>query len=146
MLVPSDSTPVLAPQLPEYQPLLPAHLAGEEISGASRRLRALAALSGSLTDALGPGEAADLVELKALSALGATSAVVVTLGAFPPPIAPSVRAFAPTVATTLTLSPRDRTAGGGAGDVGSVAARRARAAGRPYAGGRTSGVLLPSRL
>ena len=57
---------------------------GDPVSGASRRLRALAALSGSLTDALGPAEAADLVEQKALSALGATSAVVVTLGAFPP--------------------------------------------------------------
>ena len=56
----------------------------EQISNASRRLRALAELSGSLTDALGPDEAADLVEKKALSALGATSAVVVTLGAFPP--------------------------------------------------------------
>lgn len=55
------------------------------ISGASRRLRALAALSGSLTDALTPKEAADLVEQKALSALDATSAIVVTLGAFPPP-------------------------------------------------------------
>ena len=54
------------------------------ISGASRRLRALAALSGSLTDALGPEDAADLVEQKALSALDATSAVVVTLGPFPP--------------------------------------------------------------
>ena len=54
------------------------------ISGASRRLRALAALSGSLTDALSPSEAADLVEQKALSALDATSAIVVTLGAFPP--------------------------------------------------------------
>jgi signal transduction histidine kinase len=53
------------------------------ISGASRRLRALAALSGSLTDALNPPEAADLVEQKALSALDATSAVVVTLGPFP---------------------------------------------------------------
>ncbi|MBC7896322.1 MAG: GAF domain-containing sensor histidine kinase [Cytophagaceae bacterium] len=55
------------------------------LSGASRQLRALAALSGSLTDALTPSGAADLVEQKALSALGATSAVVVTLGAFPPP-------------------------------------------------------------
>jgi signal transduction histidine kinase len=54
------------------------------VSGASRRLRALAALSGSLTDALGSEEAADLVEQKALSALEATSAVVVTLGPFPP--------------------------------------------------------------
>jgi len=105
--VPSDhppqSAPPTAPQFPEYQPLAPAYLAGEEISGASRRLRALAALSGSLTDALGPAEAADLVEQKALSALGATSAVVVTLGPFPPPIAPSVRAFAPNFATTLTV-------------------------------------------
>jgi signal transduction histidine kinase len=54
------------------------------ISGASRRLRALAALSGSLTDPLTPREAADLVEQKALSALDATSAIVVTLGPFPP--------------------------------------------------------------
>lgn len=53
------------------------------VSGASRRLRALAALSGSLTDALGPSEAANLVEREALSALGATSAVVSTLGPFP---------------------------------------------------------------
>jgi signal transduction histidine kinase len=53
------------------------------ISGASHRLRALADLSGSLTDALGPKEAADLVEKKALSALEATSGVVVTLGPFP---------------------------------------------------------------
>jgi len=107
MLVPSDhaphAAPPLAPPLPEYQPLRPADLAGEEISGASRRLRALAALSGSLTDALGPEEAADLVEQKALSALGATSAVVVTLGPFPPPVAPSVGAFAPNVAATLTV-------------------------------------------
>jgi signal transduction histidine kinase len=55
------------------------------VSGASRRLRALAALSGSLTDALTPREAADLVEQKALSALDTTSAIVVTLGAFPLP-------------------------------------------------------------
>ena len=33
----------------------------ESVSGASRRLRALAALSGSLTDALTPESAADLV-------------------------------------------------------------------------------------
>jgi signal transduction histidine kinase len=56
----------------------------EAVSGASRRLRALSALSGSLTDALDPEEAANLVEQQALSALGAASAVVVTLGAFPP--------------------------------------------------------------
>jgi signal transduction histidine kinase len=71
--------PVLALPPP---PLLP-----ESISGASHRLRALSALSGSLTDALDPEEAAQLVELQALSALGATSAVVVTLGPFPPPLA-----------------------------------------------------------
>ncbi len=58
-------------------------LTSDGVSGASRRLRALAALSGSLTDALDPTEAADLVEQKALSALDATSAVVVTLGPFP---------------------------------------------------------------
>lgn len=56
----------------------------QEISGASQRLRALATLSGSLTDSLTPEDAASLVERKALSALGATSAVVVTLGNFPP--------------------------------------------------------------
>ena len=65
-----------------------AHALDEAVSGASRRLRALATLSGSLTDALGPDEAARLVEKQALSALGATSAVVVTLGEFPPPAVP----------------------------------------------------------
>jgi signal transduction histidine kinase len=59
----------------------------EVVSSASVRLRALAALSGSLTDALTPEAAAYLVEQKALTALGAVSAVVVTLGAFPPPSA-----------------------------------------------------------
>ena len=62
----------------------PSRSAGEVISGASRRLRALSALSGSLTDALTPEDAAYLVEQKALSALGATSAVVVTFAPFPP--------------------------------------------------------------
>ena len=54
------------------------------ISDASHQLRALAALSGSLTDPLTPEEAAEIVERHALAALGATSAVVVTLGNFPP--------------------------------------------------------------
>jgi signal transduction histidine kinase len=58
--------------------------AGHVISDASRRLRALAMLSGSLTDPLTPGDAADIVERQALAVLGATSAVVVTLGRFPP--------------------------------------------------------------
>ena len=56
------------------------------LSTASTRLRALATLSGSLTDALDPEDAAALVEQKALSALGASSAVVLTIGTFPPAI------------------------------------------------------------
>lgn len=54
------------------------------ISDASHQLRALATLSGSLTDPLTPAEAAEIVERQALAILGATSAVVVTLGRFPP--------------------------------------------------------------
>lgn len=60
----------------------PARAAGE-ISEASRQLRALAALSGSLTDALTPEEASTVVEQQALAVLCATSAIVVTLGEFP---------------------------------------------------------------
>jgi signal transduction histidine kinase len=82
---------------PPMRPLQPSDLAhaasirdNPGIPPTSRALRALAALSGSLTDALGPKEAADLVEQKALSALGAASAVVVTLGAFPPPTTSAV--------------------------------------------------------
>jgi signal transduction histidine kinase len=63
--------------------LAPPVVQPHSISGASQRLRALSALSGSLTDALGPEDAAQFVERQALSALGATSAVVVTLGQFP---------------------------------------------------------------
>lgn len=58
--------------------------AKDGLSEASRQLRALAALSGSLTDPLTPEEAAEIVERHALAALGATSAVIVTLGNFPP--------------------------------------------------------------
>ncbi len=54
------------------------------ISDASRQLRALAMLSGSLTDPLTPRDAADVVERQALAVLDAASAVVVTLGEFPP--------------------------------------------------------------
>jgi signal transduction histidine kinase len=73
-----------APAAPPADPVgLPKVPDGSDISGASKRLRALAALSGSLTDPLGPEDAASLVERQALSALGATSAVVVTLGVFP---------------------------------------------------------------
>jgi signal transduction histidine kinase len=77
------------------------------VSGASMRLRALAALSGSLTDALSPEAAAYLVEQKALTALGAVSAVVVTLGPFPPPSefprgrTPAPIAYAPPPPLTL---------------------------------------------
>lgn len=56
---------------------------------ASSRLRSLATLSGSLTDALNPDEAAKLVEQEALVALGATGAIVVTLGKFPPAARPA---------------------------------------------------------
>jgi signal transduction histidine kinase len=77
------------------------------VSGGSARLRALAALSGSLTDALTPEAAAYLVEQKALTALGAVSAAVVTLGAFPPPSAfprgpaREIGAYEPPAALTL---------------------------------------------
>jgi signal transduction histidine kinase len=74
---------------------------GETVSGASRRLRALSALSGSLTDALAPEEAANLVEQKAMSALGATSAVVVTFGPFPPVVSLRMANRQPPVLTVL---------------------------------------------
>lgn len=72
------------PPAPDARPARAPLTAASERSTAAQHLRALADLSGSLTDALSPAEAADLVERKALSALGASSAVVVTLGAFPP--------------------------------------------------------------
>jgi signal transduction histidine kinase len=80
---PSDDASHTAPST---GPAFRSFINNDGISGASRRLRALAALSGSLTDALGPEQAADLVEQQALSALDATSAVVVTLGPFPPTV------------------------------------------------------------
>src|SRR5215208_3538110 len=85
MISPSDDSPSFAPLItrPPLELSLPLRDA-VGISGASQRLRALSTLSGSLTDALGPQEAAQLVEMQALSALAATSAVVVTLGPFPP--------------------------------------------------------------
>ena len=79
MEAPANSQPQTTPS---FAPV--SFEATDEASGASRRLRALAALSGSLTDALSPRDAVDLVEQKALSALDATSAIVITLGAFPP--------------------------------------------------------------
>src|SRR5688572_5430687 len=75
---PVGSTPAL------FEPgSVPSDARGS-ISEASRQLRALAMLSGSLTDPLTPRDAADVVERQALAVLGATSAVVVTLGEFPP--------------------------------------------------------------
>ncbi|MDQ2891226.1 MAG: GAF domain-containing sensor histidine kinase [Gemmatimonadota bacterium] len=73
--------PVLSPTAAPFA--MPDVPDAREMATASERLRALASLSGSLTDSLSPEDAADLVEKKALSALGATSAVVVTLGNFP---------------------------------------------------------------
>ena len=105
---PAGARIATAPRAP-----LPAGSASAEpkvsstVSGASARLRALAALSGSLTDALTPEAAAYLVEQKALAALGAVSAVVVTLGAFPPPSAfprgpvREIGAYEPPAALTL---------------------------------------------
>ena len=68
---------------PPIEPIPASEVRGS-ISDASRQLRALAMLSGSLTDPLTPTDAADVVERQALAVLDATSAVVVTLGAFPP--------------------------------------------------------------
>jgi signal transduction histidine kinase len=92
------SPPVAALGTPDRAPG-----ASHTVSSASRRLRALATLSGSLTDALGPEDAAHLVERKALSALSATSAVVVTLGPFPPPIAPARPSDEASAARALTV-------------------------------------------
>ncbi len=61
----------------------PVVFGDDGISDASRELRALAILSGSLTDPLTPEDAAIVVERQALAVLGATSAVIVTLGEFP---------------------------------------------------------------
>ena len=106
MLARPDDTPDVASSRRSRAPAHPGAAPGDlggPVSGASRRLRALAALSGSLTDSLGPEDAASLVEQKALTALGATSAVVMTLGAFPPPTEPSALAAEPSDEAALTL-------------------------------------------
>lgn len=106
MLPPSQDPPHTATQSSHDalrgEPFVPRPLT-ETVSGASHRLRALAALSGSLTDSLTPQDAANLVEQKALSALDATSAVVVTLGPFPPAQSHAIATYAPPVATTLNV-------------------------------------------
>jgi signal transduction histidine kinase len=78
MLAPAGESPASAPLASD------ASAGPVDISEASRQLRALAALSGSLTDPLTPEEASTVIEKQALSVLGASSAIVVTLGAFPP--------------------------------------------------------------
>jgi signal transduction histidine kinase len=81
-----DDTPRVAPHLPHASSDNSPRAPDTDIDGAltaSHRLRALASLSGSLTDALSPAAAADFIEQQALAVLSATSAVVVTLGAFP---------------------------------------------------------------
>jgi signal transduction histidine kinase len=80
--------PLNTARLPIEPPPLDTVAASADVRGgvsdASRQLRALALLSGSLTDPLTPTDAADVVERQALAVLDATSAVVVTLGDFPP--------------------------------------------------------------
>ena len=75
------------------------------ISNASRRLRALAVLSGSLTDPLTAEEAADLVEQQALTVLGASSAVVVTLAQHAPNGPAHAREISPAAAPLPARSP-----------------------------------------
>ena len=61
MRAPFDESGSLVPL--RSPPLMPALVppGREHVSGASHRLRALSALSGSLTDALTPADAANLV-------------------------------------------------------------------------------------
>src|SRR5688572_25459340 len=77
-------SPVGTPTAHDQAPLTRQDGVTTNVSWASARLRALATLSGSLTDPLDPDDAARLVEQEAFAALGTTSAVVVTLGHFPP--------------------------------------------------------------
>ena len=111
-LIPLSAAPPSAPVPRFHRPAAGGTpTASEIISDASRELRALAMLSGSLTDPLTPEDAADVIERQALSVLGATSAVVVTLGEFPPnasdfqtPVSCATEDGSPTPsAQTLTL-------------------------------------------
>ena len=90
MVAPDDRTSRPAPADASSLALSPSARPADEgatISVASRRLRALARLSGSLTDALSPEDAAMVVERRALAVLGATGAIVMTRGVFPPVVA-----------------------------------------------------------
>src|SRR5947209_8695019 len=97
----AESSTGLPPQLSAADSGLPSDGDGAPISKASRRLRALATLSGSLTDPLTPEEAADLVERQALAVLGASSAVLVTLAQQ----APNGSGDTPTPAPAGALAP-----------------------------------------
>lgn len=98
-LVAASSNALGAQLAPPYSSVAPDDKVGV-ISNASRRLRALAALSGSLTDTLTAGEAAVLVERQALAVLGASSAVVVTLTPAVPNEPAGARASTPSPAPT----------------------------------------------
>jgi signal transduction histidine kinase len=93
----------LAPTSSDYAP----NYADTEIDielTASHRLRALASLSGSLTDSLTAAEAANFIEHQALVVLAATSAVVMTLGEFPTAVSsPDTNASASSSAKALHL-------------------------------------------
>src|SRR3954464_6023078 len=89
---PSNST--LLQDLASHDRPAPNEKAGA-VSNASLRLRSLAALSGSLTDSLTAEEAADLVEQQALTVLGASSAVVVTLAELAPQPSTAERVVSP---------------------------------------------------
>jgi signal transduction histidine kinase len=115
-LLPNTARLSVEPPPPPLEPIPASPDVRGGISDASRQLRALAMLSGSLTDPLTPTDAADVVERQALAVLDATSAVVVTLGEFPPndavdsatllgatPPPPEARDGAGSAAATLTL-------------------------------------------
>ena len=99
-----DRVPASSASLAVYPPVPYAGAAPRDtlgsVSTASRRLRALAALSGSLTDPLTAEEAADLVERQALAVLGASSAVVVTLAQGLPNVSADASANAQPLAPT----------------------------------------------
>src|SRR5688572_10650021 len=82
-LPPNTARLSVEPPPPPLQPI-PASADGRVgISDASRQLRALAMLSGSLTDPLTPTDAADVVERQALAVLDAPSGAAAPPGGFP---------------------------------------------------------------
>src|SRR3954466_12649345 len=99
------STSTLLQDLASHDRPAPNEKAGA-VSNASLRLRSLAALSGSLTDSLTPEEAADLVERQALTVVGGSSAVVVTLAELAPQASTPEQVGSPPSAP-LSARPRD---------------------------------------